>query len=247
MNVITLGQDGLLIVVQLLSCVQLFAPPWTAACQASLSFTVSWSLLRIMSIDRGYHPTISFSVACFSSYPQSLPASGSFPVSQLFASGGQSTGASASTSVLPVNIQSSFPIGLAGLISLWSKGLLRVFSSTTVQKHVIWLSAFFMVHLSHAYMTTGRTISLTIQIFVGQREDVGIVQEWRKTWWKGKCDYEASWRLEARNGNPRLHSSCWISVTGQAASHRLMRNEDKICLACLKLCHRVGRLWLSLS
>ena len=121
--------------VQSLSHVRLFATPWTAACQASLSFTISWSLLRIMSIDRGYHLAISSSVACFSSYPQSLPASGSFPMSQLFASGGQSTGASASTSVLPVNIQSSFSLGLAGLISLWSKGLLRVFSSTTVQKH----------------------------------------------------------------------------------------------------------------
>ena len=131
--------------------------------------------------------------------PSIFPASGSFLMSQLFASGDQSIGASTSTSVLPVNIQSSFPIGLAGLISLWSKGLLRVFSSTTVQKHVIWLSAFFMVQLSHAYMTTGKTISLTIQIFVGQKEDVGIVQEWRKTWWKEKCDYEASRRLEARN------------------------------------------------
>ena len=121
--------------VKLLSHVRFIATLWTVACQASLSFTISWSLLRIMSIDRGYHLAISSSVACFSSYPQSLPASGSFPMSQLFASGGQSTGASATTSVLPVNIQSSFPLGLAGLISLWSKGLLRVFSSTTVQKH----------------------------------------------------------------------------------------------------------------
>ena len=81
------------------------------------------------------HPTISSSVAPFSSCPQSFPASGSFPVSQFFTSGGQSTGASASASVLPVNIQDSFPFWLTGLISLQSRGLSRVFSSTTVRKH----------------------------------------------------------------------------------------------------------------
>ena len=79
--------------------------------------------------------TISPSVTCFSSCPQSLPASGSFPMSWLFTSGGQRTGASASASVLPVSIQSWFPLGWTGWISLQSKGLSRVFSSTTVQKH----------------------------------------------------------------------------------------------------------------
>ena len=78
------------------------------------------------------HPTISFSVTPFSSCLQSFPASGSFPVSQLFTSGGQSIGASAS--VLPMNIQSWFPLGLIGLISLQSKGLSSVFFNTTVQK-----------------------------------------------------------------------------------------------------------------
>ena len=81
------------------------------------------------------HPIISSSVALFSSCLQSFPASGSFPVSRLFTSSGQSIGASASASVLPMNIQSRFPLGLTGLISLLSKGLSRVFSSTTVQKH----------------------------------------------------------------------------------------------------------------
>ena len=81
------------------------------------------------------HPTISSSVACFSSCLQSFPASGSFPMSQLFTSGGQSIGVSASASVLPMNIQGWFPIELTGLISLQSKGLSRVFSNTTVQKH----------------------------------------------------------------------------------------------------------------
>ena len=78
------------------------------------------------------HPTISSSVAPFSSCLQSFPASGSFPVSQLFTSGGQSIGASAS--VLPMNIQDWFPLGLTGLISLQFKGLSRLFCSTTVQK-----------------------------------------------------------------------------------------------------------------
>ena len=81
------------------------------------------------------HPTISSSVIPFSSCPQSFPASASFPMSQLFASGGQGTGASASTSVLPMNTQDWSPLGWTGWISLQSKRLLRVFSNTTVQKH----------------------------------------------------------------------------------------------------------------
>ena len=80
-----------------------------------------------------YHPTISFSVVPFSSCSQSFPASGSFPVSQLFTSGGQSTGVS--TSVLPMNTQDWSPLGWTGWISLQSKGLSRLFSNTTVQKH----------------------------------------------------------------------------------------------------------------
>ena len=80
-------------------------------------------------------PTISSSVVPYSSCPQSLPASGSFPMSQLFASGGQSTGVSASASVLPVNTQDWFPLGWTGWISLQAKGLSRVSSNTTVQKH----------------------------------------------------------------------------------------------------------------
>ena len=81
------------------------------------------------------HPTISSSVVPFSSCLQSFPASGSFPVSQFFTSGAQSIGFSASASVLPMNIQDWFPLGLTGWISLQSKGLSRAFSNTTVQKH----------------------------------------------------------------------------------------------------------------
>ena len=81
------------------------------------------------------HPTISSSVIPFSSGLQSFPASGSFLMSQFFTSGGQSIGVSASASVLPMNIQDWFPLGWTSLISLQSKGLSRVFSNTTVQKH----------------------------------------------------------------------------------------------------------------
>ena len=81
------------------------------------------------------HPTISSFVITFSSCLQSFPTSGSFPRSQFFTSGGRSIGASALASVLPMNIQDWFPLGLTGLISLQSKGLLRVFSNTTVQNH----------------------------------------------------------------------------------------------------------------
>ena len=106
------------VVVQLLSHVQLFATPWATGHQASLSLTVSWSLLRFMSIGL-VMPSNHLSVIPFSSCPQSLPASGSFPMSWLCASGGQSTGASAS--VLPMDIQGWFPLGLTGLISLLPK------------------------------------------------------------------------------------------------------------------------------
>ena len=84
---------------------------------------------------RWCYPTTSFSVVPFSSHLQSFPASGSFPMSQFFASGGQSIGVSASASALPMNIQDWFLLGFTGLISLKAKGLSRVFSNTTVQKH----------------------------------------------------------------------------------------------------------------
>ena len=116
--------------VQSLSHVQLFATPWTAACQASLSSTNSWSLLKLMSIESVMPSNHLISGIPFSSCLQSFPASGSFPMSQFFESGGQSIGASASPSVLPMNIQDWFPLGLTGLISFQSRGLSRVFSNT---------------------------------------------------------------------------------------------------------------------
>ena len=106
------------LVVQLLSRVQLFVTPWTAACQASLSFTISWSLFKLMSIELVIPSNHLILCVPFSSCLQSSLASGSFLMSWLFASGGQSIGASAS--VLPMNIQDWFPLGLTGLISLES-------------------------------------------------------------------------------------------------------------------------------
>ena len=97
--------------VQSLSRIRLFATPWTAARQASLSITNSRSLLKLIPLSRWCHPAISSSVFPFSSHLQSFPASGSFQMSQFFTSGGQSIGVSASASILPMNIQDWFPLG----------------------------------------------------------------------------------------------------------------------------------------
>ena len=115
-----------------LSCVQLFATPWTAAHQASLSITNSWSLLKLMSIESvmpSYHLILCGPLLLL---PSIFPSIGSFPMSQFFASGGQSIGVSASTSGLPMNAQDWSPLGWTGWIT---KGLSRVFSNTIVQKH----------------------------------------------------------------------------------------------------------------
>ena len=114
------------------------------------------------------HPTISPSVVPFSSHLQSFPASGSFLMSQLFASGGQSIGASASVSVLPMNIQDWFPSRWTGLISLQSKTLKSLLQYHGSKASILWCLAFFIVQLSHPYMTTGKTLTLTRQTFVGK-------------------------------------------------------------------------------
>ena len=132
-----------------------------------------------------------------SPFPPALSLSqhqGFFPVSQLFASGGQIIGASALASILPVNIQSWFPLRLTGLIFLLSKGVSGVFSNTTIWKHqILWCSVIFMVQLSHPYMTTGKTIALTRQTwkshFLGRlirslgvpKEGSGILKEEERT------------------------------------------------------------------
>ena len=121
--------------VQSFSCVRLFATPWIAARQASLSITNSQSSLRLTSIESVMPSSHLIHVVPFSSCPQSLPASESFPMSQLFAWGGQSTGVSALASFLPKNTQGWSPSEWTGWISLQSKRLSRVFSNNTVQKH----------------------------------------------------------------------------------------------------------------
>ena len=143
--------------VQSLSRVWLFATPWTAARPASLSITNYCSLLKLMSIELVMTSNCLVLFSCL----QSFPASKSFPVSWLFVSAGQSIGASALASVLSMNIQDWFPLGLTGLISLQSKGLSRVFSNTTVQKHQFFgTQPSLWSQLSHPYMTTGKTIAL---------------------------------------------------------------------------------------
>ena len=136
MNSAFKGQEQvLLFIVQSLSCVRLFATPWTAACQASPSFTISMSLLKHMSTESVMPCNDLILCRPLSSCSQSFPGLGSFLISQLFASGGQSLGASAPALVLPMNVQRWFPLELTGLISSLSKGLSRVYSSITVWKH----------------------------------------------------------------------------------------------------------------
>ena len=149
-----------------LSHVQLFVTPWTAACQASLSITKSRSLLKFVSMKSVMPPNHLISVIPFSSCLQSFPTQGS-PMSQFFASGGQSIGVSASASVLPINIQISFRIDWFDLLAV--QGTLKSFLQHHSSKALILQrSAFFMVQLSHPYMTTGKTIAFTRRTFVGK-------------------------------------------------------------------------------
>ena len=159
---------GFVIVVRSLSGVQLLATPQTAARQASLSFTISQSLLKLMSIQSVMPSTHLILCHPFSSCPYSFPQSESFPMSCLFKSGGQSIGASASAPVLPMHIQGWFPLGLTGLISLQTKRLSGVFSSTKIRKHQFFDAQLSLWPNSHLYMTTGKTIALTIRTFVGK-------------------------------------------------------------------------------
>ena len=136
-------------------------------------FLCPWLSPRVCSnscpLSQWYYLPISSSATHFSFYLKFFPASKSFPVSQFFASDEQSIGASASASVLPVNIQGRFPLGLTGLISFQPKGLSRVFCSSVVWKHQFFdAQPSFMVQLSHPYVTTGKAIVLIIQTFVGK-------------------------------------------------------------------------------
>ena len=128
---------------------RLFCPPLSpAVCSNSYPLSQGWDL------------TISSSARLLSFSLQLFPASGSFPMSWLFTSGGQSIGASASASALPMNIQDWFPLEQTGLISLQSKGLSSLLQLHNSKASILWCSAFFVVQLSHPHMTTGKTIAL---------------------------------------------------------------------------------------
>ena len=128
--------SGMFSSVQSVSRVQLFTTPWTAAHQAALSWSPSSGVYSNSCPSSWWcYPVIPSSVVRFSFCLQSFPELGFFLVSQFFKSGGQNIGVSASASVLPMNVQDWFPLGWTGWISLLSKGLSRVFSNITVQKH----------------------------------------------------------------------------------------------------------------
>ena len=140
--------------------------PWTAAHQASLFITNSRSLLKLKSIESVmpsnhlilYHPLLLL--------PSIFPSIGVFSNESVLHIRSPNIGESASASVLPMNIQDWFPLGWTGWISLLSKGFSRVFSNTTAS--ILRCSTYFLVKLSHPYMTTGKTIALTRWIFVGK-------------------------------------------------------------------------------
>ena len=138
--------------------------PWTAAYPASLSFSISWSFSKLMSIEL-MMPSNHFIL----SHPLLLlPSVRVFPVSRLFASGGQTIGALASASLLPMSIQDWFPLGLTGLISLQSKGLSRVFSSTTIHYNITYSNIFlcyFYLWLSWNYCDN-KTININFRTYM---------------------------------------------------------------------------------
>ena len=147
-------------VVQSLSCVQLFETRRTVPCQALLSSALSWSLFKFMSIELMMLSNHLILCCPLLILPSIFPTSLSFPMNRLFSSGVQSIGASASASVFPVNIQGLFPLGLTDLLAV--QGTLRsLLQYYNLKASILWHSAFFMVQLSHLYMTTGKILTLT--------------------------------------------------------------------------------------
>ena len=134
------------------NCVQLFATPWTTACQVHLSFTISQRMIRLMSTESVMLSNHLILCGSLLLLPSIFPCINSFPMSQLFTSIGQCIGASASASVLPMNIQGWFPLELIGLMFLQCKGLSRVFFSTTVWKHQLFGTQPSLWSNSHIYI-----------------------------------------------------------------------------------------------
>ena len=184
-----------------------------------------------------YHPTISSSVVPFSSCPQSFPAAGSFQMSQLFTSGGQSARASASASVLPMTIQDWSPLGWTGWISLQSKGLSRVFCNTTVQKHPFFGTRLYLQSNSHIHtwpLEKGYTPRMKLK--KGMRQlavwETGSMEAVYRCW--------PTWKARKKTPRPRILGSpetgnklSWQSACtkrdGSPLAHgtesRLKRNE----------------------
>jgi len=225
--------------VQLLSHVQVFAAPWTAACQASLSITNSRSLLKLMSIELVMpsnhlilcHPLLLL--------PSIFPSIRVFSSKSFFASGGQSIGGSASTLVLPMSIQDWFPLGW---ISLQSNELSRVFSNNTVQKpSILQSSAFFIVQLSHPYMMTGKTIALTRWTFVGKAMSLLFNMHSRLVITflaRSKC-LSVSW-LQSPSAvilEPKKIKSVTDSTVSPSICHEVM-GPDAMLLVILMLCFK---------
>ena len=153
------------LVVQLLSPVRLFVTPWTVACQASLSFTISQSLLKLMPIEPVISSNHLFLCCPLLLLPSIFPSIRVFSNESVLHIRWPKHWTSASATVLPVNIQGWFPLGLTGLIYLQSKSLLQ---DHNLKASILWCSAFFMVQVSHQYMTAEKTIPLTIQTFVAK-------------------------------------------------------------------------------
>ena len=153
-----------IVIVQLLSCVQLFVTSWMAAGQVSLSLTITQSLLKLMSIELVMSSNHLILCRPLLLLPSILPRIRVFSNE----SGDQGIGVSTSASALQMNILGWFPLRLTGLISFQSRGLSRVFSSTTVGKHQFFRAQPSLWSNSHLYMTTGKTIGLTMWIFVSK-------------------------------------------------------------------------------
>ena len=142
-----------------------FSTPWTAACQASLSITISQSFLKLMSIE-SVIPSNHLILCCpLLLLPSIFPSIRFFSNESLFSSGGQSIGVSVSASLLLINIQDLFPLGLSGLVSFSSWDSQESSPNHSSKTSILQCSAFFMAHLSQPYMTTGKTIAFYMDNF----------------------------------------------------------------------------------
>ena len=169
-DVVSFSMDlSILSSVQSLICVWLFVTPWTAVCQASLPITNSQSLLKLMSIELIMPSLYLILCSPLLLLPSIFPSIRVFSNESVFHIIWQSTGALASASVFPMNIQDWFPLWWTGWISLQSRELSRIFSNTTVQKHQFFGAQLSLWSNSHIHnMTTGKSIDLTRQTFDGK-------------------------------------------------------------------------------